>query len=138
MAAALELDVQQLPQDHLLLVAHSIIVMIKAIVTRDLAMLGLRWRPGRPGWAFSYSLRRAGFGDVKPGALLEPPNNDQLTGLAMGGHDQVPCCPWWQLRCSLLAAGLRSSRAVAGSSAEVTGTGALKVVYLARVKIDQS
>jgi hypothetical protein len=63
-AAAFELDVQQLPQDHLLLVAHSIIVMIKAIVTHDLAMLGLRWRPGRPGWAsshLSYHLRRAGL-----------------------------------------------------------------------------
>jgi hypothetical protein len=85
-AAALELDVQQLPQDHLLLIAHPIIVMINAIVTHDLAMLGLRWRPGRPGWAsscLSYS-GALGFGDVKPGAPLEPPNNDQLTGLAMG------------------------------------------------------
>jgi hypothetical protein len=43
---AVHLDVQRLPQDHLLFVVHSITVMIKAIVIRVQA-LAPRWWPGR-------------------------------------------------------------------------------------------
>ena len=37
-SAAIDLDAQRLPQDHLPILAHSITVMIMAMVTRDLAL----------------------------------------------------------------------------------------------------
>jgi hypothetical protein len=72
--AAVELDVQRLSQDHLPLAAHPGAVMIKAMVT-------VIWlSPGAPQVVplliratSATSCGALGLGDVKLGALLEPP-----------------------------------------------------------------
>jgi hypothetical protein len=72
--AAVDLDVQRLPQDHLPLVAHSITGMITAMAARDQALLG----PCNGGLVAFVGFERPqhgalGFREVKPDALLEPP-----------------------------------------------------------------
>jgi hypothetical protein len=74
--AAADFDVLRLAQDHLPFAAHSITVMITAMVPRDLALPA----PSGGGLAALVGLATSAttcgalrFGDVKLGALLEPP-----------------------------------------------------------------
>jgi hypothetical protein len=90
--AAVDLDVQRLPQDHLPFAAHTIAVMITARVTRDLALPAPSG--GGPAAVVEFQLPQllpaARLGDVKPGAPPAPPDDDPLAGFVMGVDAQRP------------------------------------------------
>ena len=139
---AVDLDVQRLPQDHLPFVAHSITVMIMAMVTRDLALPAPSG--GGPVAVVGFELpqlppaARCAWAMSSPARFQRHPNDDQLAGLVMGVDDQLPGSPSWQqwvkpprgrfafepCCCWELGRSHRERRA-------------LKVVDLARVKINQ-
>jgi hypothetical protein len=80
-SAAIDLDAQRLPQDHLPIAAHTITVMIMAMATRDLALPApLCGSPVAVVVGFdhlSYYLRRCAWAMSSPAHFQRHPNDGQ-------------------------------------------------------------